>query len=187
MVLPRRQRRRGYRRQRQAMAEAAHCARDSPDTGRWGRGDDMRPAAGCSRGPKSIVGRRLRKQGGEGSFCLNFDRMSPILAQTLNFVFSLSPTVFSLATHISVRVPGTLWRAAAWNIRTSNRCEIVRSFVCFDRLPSKEGVLELPGWRMSMPISFGLTVFRKLLERHRGVFEIFDSSLPVLTDLPVAS
>ena len=33
--------------------------------------------------------------------------------------------------------------------------EIVRSFVCFDRLPSKEKVLELPGWRTSMPISLG--------------------------------
>jgi len=95
------------------------------------------------------------------------NRVSPILAQ-----FSLPKTgrknCFFFSTHISV--PGTLWRAAALDIR--NRYEIVRSFVCFDRLPSKEGVLELPGWRMSMPISFGLTVFRKLFWNDIGVRDI---------------
>ena len=96
------------------------------------------------------------------------NRVSPILAQ-----FSLpkpeEKLFFLLHPHIRT-VPGTLWRAAALDIR--NRYEIVRSFVCFDRLPSKEGVLELPGWRMSMPISFGLTVFRKLFWNDIGVRDI---------------
>ena len=62
--------------------------------------------------------------------------------------------VEDMVAHVRKGADRTLWRAAALNIR--NRYEIVRSFVCFDRLPSKEEVLELPGWRMSMPISFGL-------------------------------